>query len=96
MSIRQPFHSIGGRSISNLRFADDIDLIAGSNNELQILTNQLAESSKAYGMEINHEKSKTMVNSKNNQEANIYLKGIPLENVETFKYLRSTLKVDGS
>ena len=39
--------SIGGRNISNLRFADDIDLIAGSNTELQILTNRLAETSKA-------------------------------------------------
>lgn len=27
--------SIGGRPISNLRFADDIDMIAGSNSELQ-------------------------------------------------------------
>ena len=29
--------SIGGRNLSNLRFADDIDLIAGSNDELQTL-----------------------------------------------------------
>ena len=27
--------SIGGRNISNLRFSDDIDLIAGTNRELQ-------------------------------------------------------------
>ena len=40
-------------------------------------------------MEINHEKSKTMVNSMNNQKANIYQEGISFENVETFK------KVDG-
>ena len=26
--------SIGGRNLSNLRFADDIDLLAGSNDEL--------------------------------------------------------------
>ena len=53
--------SIGGHNISNLRFADDIDLIAGSNTELQVLTNRLAETSKAHGMEISHEKSKKMV-----------------------------------
>ena len=46
--------SIDGRNISNLRFADDIDLIAGSNKELQVLINRLAESSKAHDMEINH------------------------------------------
>ena len=30
--------SNGGRNLSNFRFADDIDLIAGSNDELQTLT----------------------------------------------------------
>ena len=34
---------IGGRPICNLRFADDIDLTAGSNGELQDLTNKLAD-----------------------------------------------------
>ena len=36
--------SIGCRNISNLRFADDIDLIAGSNTELHELKNRLVES----------------------------------------------------
>ena len=35
--------SIGGRPICNLRFADDIDLMGGSNGELQDLTNRLAD-----------------------------------------------------
>ena len=54
--------SIGGRNINNLRFADDIYLIAGSNNELQELKNRVVYSSKAYRMEISQEKSKTMLN----------------------------------
>ena len=57
--------SVGGRIINNLRFADDIDLIAGTNSELQELTNRLSEASKDYGMEVSKKKSKTMVNSKN-------------------------------
>ena len=64
-----------------------------SNKELQVLTNRLVESSKAHGIEINHEKSKTMVNSKNIQKANIYLEEY---HSETFEYLGATLKVDGS
>ena len=89
--------SIGGRKISNLRFADDIDLIAGSNTELQDLTNRLVESSKSHGMEISQEKSKTMVNSKNNDKcAKIYMDGILLEDVKIFKYLGATLKSDGA
>ena len=38
--------SIGGRNLSNLRFADDIDFI----DELQILTNTLSNSASRYGM----------------------------------------------
>ena len=63
---------VGGRIINNLRFADDIDLIAGTNSELQELTNRLSEASKDYGMEVSKEKSKTMVNSIN-ESANIMM-----------------------
>ena len=87
--------SIGGRKISNLRFADDIDLISGSNTELQDLKNRLVESSKAHGVEISQEKSKTMVNSKNTDKcAKIYMDRILLEDVKIFKYLEATIKSD--
>ena len=71
--------SIGGRRICNLRFADDIDLMGSSNNELQDLTNRLATSAGAYGMEVSTEKSKVMVNSLTNFNANITMNGEPLE-----------------
>ena len=44
--------SIGGRPICKLRFADDIDLMGGSNGELQDLTNRLEDTATAYGMEV--------------------------------------------
>ena len=50
--------SIGGRNLSNLRFADDIDLISGSNDELKILTNKLSNSASRYGMQISVEKTR--------------------------------------
>ena len=67
--------SIGGRPVCNLRFADDIDLIGGSDSKLQDLTSKLAANAKAYGMEISTEKSKVMVNSRNNVTANITMDG---------------------
>ena len=68
--------SIGGRNLSNLIFADDIDLIAGSNDELQTLTNKLSSSASRYGMQISAEKSKIMINSnKRNLHTNIQLYG---------------------
>ena len=50
--------SIGGRTISNLRFADDIDGLAGNEDELVNLVKRLDETSTRYGMEISAEKNK--------------------------------------
>ena len=50
--------SIGGRTIANLRFADDIDGLAGEEEELANLVERLDKASTAYGMEISAEKTK--------------------------------------
>ena len=47
--------ALGGRTITNLRFADDIDCVAGEEEELAKLVERL---DKAHGMEINAEKTK--------------------------------------
>ena len=52
--------SIGGRTITNLRFADDIDGLAGEEEELANLVEHLDKASTAYGMEISAEKTKLM------------------------------------
>ena len=44
--------SVGGRNISNLRFADYIDLMAGSQKELGELTERVDTTSAAYGMDV--------------------------------------------
>ena len=44
--------SIGGRTITNLRFADDIGGLAGEEEELAKLIERLDKASTAYGMEI--------------------------------------------
>ena len=55
--------SIGGRIITNLRFADDIDGLAEEEEELAKLVERLDKASTAYGMEIRKEKSKLMANN---------------------------------
>ena len=54
--------STGGRTIPNLRFADDIDVLAGEEEELAKLLERLDKASRAYGMEISAEKTKLMTN----------------------------------
>ena len=43
--------STGGRTITNLRFADDIDGLAGEEEELANLVESLDKAYTAYGME---------------------------------------------
>ena len=58
-----------------LRFADDIDLVGGSNSDLRDLTNRLVDRATAYGLEVSIEKSKIMTNSTNNVSADIRMNG---------------------
>ena len=55
--------SIGGRTITNLRFVDDIDGLAGDEQELVNLVERLEKTSTSYGMEISAEKTKLMTNN---------------------------------
>ena len=59
--------SIRGRAIINLHFADDIDVLAGEEEELTKLAKHLHEASTAYDMEISAEKTKLMTNSTRDQ-----------------------------
>ena len=58
--------SIGGRPICNLRFANYIDVMGGSNREFQDFTNRLVDRVRAFGMAVSIEESKIMTISTNN------------------------------
>jgi len=86
-----------GRVVNNLRFADDIDLIAEDAEELAEITRRLDETSHRYGMEISAEKSKIMVSGRNiNRNVLVYVRGEQLEHVSEFKYLGATLTENGT
>ena len=55
--------STGGRTITNLRLADDIDGLAGEEELLASLVGRLDKASTAYGMEVSADKSKLMTNN---------------------------------
>ena len=55
--------STGGRTITNLRFADDNDGLAGEEEELANLVERLDKASTAYGMEISVRKTKLVTNN---------------------------------
>ena len=87
---------IGGRTISNLRFSDDITGLAGSELELTNLVECLDETSTAYGMQISAEKTKLMTNNTNGISSNIKFNGEKLKTVQSFKYLGAIVTDEGS
>ena len=57
--------SIGGRTIINLQFAEDIDALAEEEYELEALVKSLDRTCTGYKMWISAEKTKLMTNSAN-------------------------------
>ena len=87
--------SIGGRNITNLRFADDIDALAEKKQELETLRESLDKTCTRYKMEISAEKTKLMTNSANDIQREIKVKGQKLGAVTSFKYLEASVPADG-
>ena len=79
--------SFGGRTITNFRFADDIDGLAGEEEELAKLVERLNKASTAYGMGISAEKTKMMKNNASGINTEMEVNGQKLETVTSFKYL---------
>ena len=59
----QPGIKIAGRNISNLRYADDITLMAESEEELKSLLMKVKEESEKVGLKLNIQKTKIMASS---------------------------------
>ena len=66
--------SIGGRNITNLRFADNIGAQAEEEQELEALVEILDKTCTKYKMEISAEKTKMMTNSANGIQREIKVK----------------------
>ena len=83
---------VSGRTISNLRYADDVVLIASSMDELQDLVNRVIDSSLQFGLALNSSKTKVMKIVKNNLTAKdadhiTVSNNEIIENVKEFIYL---------
>ena len=88
--------SFGGRNITNLRFADDIDGLAGREEELSDLVERLDKTSTAFGMQINAEKTKLMTNNTICFSTDNRVNGEKLDCVNRFKYPGAIIADEGS
>ena len=76
--------SIGGRTIINLRFVDDISGLAGEEEELAKLVEHLNKATTAYGMDISAGKTKLMTNNTSGINTEIKVNQQKLETVTSF------------
>ena len=87
--------NIGGRNVTNLRFANNIDALAEEEQELEALVESLDKTCKRYKIEISAEKTKLMTNSANGIQIEIKVNGQKLGTVTSFKYIGAVVSDDG-
>ena len=81
---------IGGRRITNLRYADDTTLLASTQERIRKFFKDLVQESARYNMYINAQKSKIMVVSRqDNISVQVDHEGESLKQVHDFKFLGS-------
>ena len=88
--------SIEGRTITNFRFPDDIDGLAGEEENVAKLVERLDKAATAYGMEISTEKTKLMTNNTSGINTDVKANGQKHVTVTSFKCLGSVITDEGS
>ena len=83
---------ISGRSINNLRYADDTTLMAESEEELKSLLMKVEEESEKVGLKLNIQKTKVMASG---PITSWQIDGETVETVADFIFLGSKITADG-
>ena len=88
---------IGGRNVNNIRYADDMVLLADTEEKLQRLMDELTEQCRIKGLRINKSKTEVMGVTKRRERlpVSINIEGVAIRQVEKFKYLGSLVSEDG-
>ena len=88
----QAGNKIAGRNINNLRYADDITLMAESEEELKSLLMKVKEESEKVGLKLNIQKTKIMASG---PITSWQIDGETVEIVRDFNFWGSKITADG-
>ena len=83
---------IGGNFYNNLRYADDVALLATTEGKLHELVNDVSKASERFGLSLNAKKTQVMVIGRHTSSINIMYNGAPLEQVKQLIYLGARFK----
>ncbi len=78
---------VSGVNFTNMRYADDIVIVAKTRDDLQRMAERTEEQCKRFKLEINKNKTKSMKIGREREVLNIRLSTGEIEQVEDFKYL---------
>ena len=93
MGCHRLLHKIAGRNIYNLRYADDITLMAESEEELKSLLMKVKEDSEKAGLKVSFQKTKIMASG---PIASYQTAGETMETVTDFIFLGSKITADSN
>jgi Reverse transcriptase (RNA-dependent DNA polymerase) len=83
--------TMDGCMVNNFDFADDIDLLEEDRDKLQGNLERINEAGEAAGLQINTEKTVTMMFGQGDIQEELEIRGRIIENVTEFVYLGSLL-----
>ena len=83
---------IGGRSISNVRYADDTALCGKSPQEINYIVHKVNDAGRLRLLKLNARKTKLMVVGDENANVSIDVDGETIDTVNSFKYLGAIKK----
>ena len=86
--------SVHGYKITNLRYADDIDLVSTSSEQLQQSLVEVTERANKAGLQVNIGKTKSMTFGRQHPPTPIKVEDKEVDTVEEFEYLGSLITRD--
>src|SRR5664279_5444953 len=87
---------MSGRIINNLRFADDIAVLAENQDDLQGMINRIVAESTRMGMKVNTGKTEVQYIGPKKTKVDIKIENCELKQVEEFVYLGGNMSEDAS
>ena len=87
--------TIGDCSVDRLLFADDLVLLSSSKDDLQRALDRFAAMCEVAGMRISVAKTEALLLSRQPAQCILHVSGVPLKQVEKFKYLGVAFASDG-
>ena len=78
---------VGGYLLRDKKFADDQEMVAGTEKGMQKILNRLNETAKQYNIKINVKKTKVMKMANNGEEMKIITDRLIVKQMNKFRYL---------